>query len=78
VTKRAIDLSRIYVLPDLTADILRRATPAERIAAGMELQRNLRNRLAAAIVSANPEWTEKEIRAEVARRVLAGEYDADQ
>ncbi|MDB5318666.1 MAG: hypothetical protein JWN40_297 [Phycisphaerales bacterium] len=78
MAKRAIDLSKIYVLPDLTVEILKRATPAERIAVSVELQRNFRRRLAAAIVSENPKWTEEQIKAEVARRFLAGEIDADQ
>ena len=75
--EREIDLSKIYVVPNLVAEILKRATPAERIAVSTELNRNFRNRLAAAIVSENPDWTEKQIRAEMARRILAGDYDAD-
>ena len=74
---REFDLNKIYVIPDLVVEILKRATPAERIAVSTELNRNFRNRLAASIVSENPEWTEKQIRAEMARRILAGKYDAD-
>jgi len=77
MAKPTIDPSKIFILPDLTVEILRRMTPAERIAVGMELNRNFRNRLAAKIASDNLSWTEDQIRAEVARRILAEEFDAD-
>ncbi len=50
--------------------VLRRKTPAERLAASFEMWRFASERLKHVLRSQNPEWNEVRLRAETRRRLL--------
>jgi hypothetical protein len=70
--KAAPDLSRIELLHPLVAEILRKKTPTERLAMAFESNRFVRARLKAHLRDQHPEWSDEQIRAEIARRVQRG------
>ena len=67
-----IDLRRIEVLDPVVAEILRRKTPGERLQMTLESNRFLRQRLEGHLRHQHADWTDSQIRAELARRVLHG------
>ncbi|MGQ0633153.1 MAG: hypothetical protein ACT4QC_00970 [Planctomycetaceae bacterium] len=67
-----MDIRRIEVVDDAIAEILRRKTPAERLAMAFDCNRTVRLRLKGHLRSVHPDWTDAQIAAEVARRVLRG------
>ena len=67
-----IDPRRIEVLDPIVAEILRRKTGTERVQMTVESNRSMRRRLEAQIRQLHPEWTDDEVRVEIARRVLNG------
>ncbi len=67
-----LDDGQIEVVDDAVAEILRRKTPAERVAMIGDANRTMRAVIAAHIRSLHPEWDEQAVLAEVARRMSDG------
>lgn len=57
---------------DQMVEILRRKTPAERLAIAFGLWRSARLILTGCLKSLHPEWDEEKVRQEVARRLSHG------
>lgn len=66
------DPSRIEVIDDAVADVLRRKSPAEKLAMIFAANRTMRLRIEAALRTWHPEWSDDEVRREVARRMTRG------
>ena len=66
------DWRRIEVVDDVMAEVLRRKTPAERIAIGFGLWRSARKILRAQLASLHPEWDARRLEREIARRLSHG------
>lgn len=69
---QSTDLQRIEVLDDTMAEVLRRKTPAERLAIGFGLWRSARTLLRGQLASLHPEWDAAHLDREVARRLSHG------
>lgn len=69
---RRLDPGQIEVVDESIAAILRQKTPAERIAMVCAAHRTAREILTARIRSQHPDWTDEQIRLEVARRLTRG------
>lgn len=67
-----LDDGQIEVVDDEICEILRRKTPAERVAMVADANRFVRLVLAAQLGSSHPEWDERTVLAEVARRMGGG------
>jgi hypothetical protein len=70
--RRTIDPRRIEVVDDEVAIVLRRKTPAERIAMGFAANRMVRLVIEGALRTDHPDWDDATIKAAVARRMLNG------
>ena len=66
------DIQRIEVLDDAMAEVLRRKTPAERLAIGFGLWRSARTLLPGQLASLHPEWDAPQVDREVTRRLSHG------
>ena len=66
------DWRRIEVVDEAMAEVLRRKTPAERIAIGFGLSRSARMMLQAQLAERHPEWDRQRVDREVARRLSHG------
>ena len=64
-----LDWRRIEVVDEAMAEVLRRKTPAERIAIGFGLWRSARMMLRAQLAEKHREWDETKLNREVARRL---------
>jgi hypothetical protein len=62
----------IEVVHPRVAEMLRAKTPAQRLALAWEANRFARELIATALANQHPDWTQSEIQAEVARRMLGG------
>lgn len=69
---RPLDPRRIEVMDEAMAEILRRKTPAERLAIGFGLWRSARKILRGQLASLHPEWDVQRLEREVARRLSHG------
>ena len=67
-----LDQGQIEVIEDGLADVLRRKTPAQRVAMISEANETMRMLIAGGLRTRHPDWSEAKIRAEVARR-MAGD-----
>lgn len=67
-----LDIRRIEVLDEAMAEILRRKTPAERLAIGFGLWRSAQKILRGQLASLHPEWDAPRLEREVARRLSHG------
>ena len=70
--KHKLEPGRIEMVDDVMAEILRKKTPAERIQIGFNLWTSARKMLTAHLKSTHPEWNEKQISQEVAKRLSHG------
>jgi hypothetical protein len=70
--RRVIDPRRIEVVDDSVVQFLRDKTPAERIAIGFAANRTVRLVIEGALRSDHPDWSDGQVRAELARRMLNG------
>jgi hypothetical protein len=66
------DISRLEVLDDAMAEVLRRKTPAERLGIAFGLWRSARRMLTSMLRSMHPDWSEDQVNREVARRLSHG------
>ena len=71
-TKQKLGPRQIEVVDDVMAEILRKKTPAERIQIGFTLWTSAWKMLTAHLKSTHPEWDEKQISQEVAKRLSHG------
>lgn len=67
-----LDWRRIEVVDETMAEVLRRKTPAERLAVGFGLWRSARKMLRAELTALHPDWDAPRIDREVARRLSHG------
>lgn len=67
-----MDVRRIEVLDEAMAEVLRRKTPAERLAIGFGLWRSARTMLQGQLASLHPEWDAERLEREVVRRLSHG------
>jgi Rv0078B-related antitoxin len=70
--KQGLESRQIEVVDDVMAEILRKKTPAERIQIGFKMWTSARKMLTAHLKSIHPEWDDKQISQEVARRLSHG------
>jgi hypothetical protein len=63
---------RIEVVDDAMAEVLRRKTPAQRIAIGFGLWQSARKSLLFQLASKNPDWDRSQVEREAARRLSHG------
>lgn len=70
--KNKLELRQIEVVDDVIAEILRQKTPAQRIEIGFKLWSSARKMLKAHLKSSHPDWEDKQISQEVARRLSHG------
>lgn len=63
------DPRRIEVVDDAVAEVLRRKTPAERIAMIFDANRTMRMIIEGALMTRHRDWDPHRIRAEVAKRM---------
>jgi hypothetical protein len=63
---------QIELLDDAMVEVLRRKTPAQRLAMAFEANRFARLRLEAHLHAMHPDWTPDQVMAEIARRMLLG------
>lgn len=71
-TKYRLDPGQIEAVDDVMAEILRRKTPLERIEIGFKLWTSARKMLTAHLKSSHPDWDDKQISKEVAKRLSHG------
>ena len=69
---KPLDPSRIELLDPQVVAILKTKSPAEKLAMAFESNRLVRLRLEGHFRTTHPEWTDAEITAAIARRVLNG------
>lgn len=70
--ERPLGELRIEVVDEAVAEILRRKTPAERMAMVGAAWRSARHWVRACVASQHPEWDSDQVTAEVNRRFLSG------
>ena len=63
---------QIEVVEDAMAEVLRRKTPAERIAIGFSLWRSANRILTAHLGTSHPDWGSDRVQREVAKRLSHG------
>jgi hypothetical protein len=66
------DPKRIEVIDDAVADVLRHKSPAEKLALVFSANRTMRLRIEGALRTWHPDWSDDQIRREVARRMTRG------
>ena len=72
MSKWRLDPGQIEVVDDDLAKVLRRKTPAQKIAMMGAAHRTAKSMLQAAIRRQHPDWDERRIAEEVSRRLLGG------
>jgi len=72
MTRHNRDWRRIEVMDEAMAQVLRRKTPAERIAIGFGLWRSAQKILRGQLASLHPEWDARRLEREVVRRLSHG------
>ena len=70
--KWRLDPGQIEVVDDAVAEVLRKKTPAERIAMALDCNRTARMAIEGAIRTQHPDWDDEQVASEVARRMLGG------
>ena len=69
---RRPEVRRIEVVDEAVAEVLRRKTPAERVAMIQASNRTMRLLIAGHLRALHPEWDDQAVAREVARRMLLG------
>lgn len=70
--QRVPELSRIEVVDEAVAAILRRKTPAQRLEMVAAANRTARALIAGRLMTDHPNWSKNEIQSEVIRRMTRG------
>jgi hypothetical protein len=71
-SKQKLVPRKIEVMDDAMAEILRKKTPTERLQIGFSLWTSARKMLTAHLKSTHPDWDERQISQEVAKRLTHG------
>ena len=71
--KRRLDIGHIEIMDDATAEMLRGKTVTERIEMVFAANRTMRLRIKTGLRTRHPDWSNEQVTAEVARRMLGGE-----
>jgi hypothetical protein len=69
---RRLDSRQVEVLDEAMAEVLRQKRPEDRLRIGFDLWISARNMLTTHIRRTHPDWDEKAVEREVARRLLHG------
>jgi hypothetical protein len=72
MTNWRLDPGQIEVIDDALAEVLRRKTPAERIAMIFAANRTMRLLIEGSLRTRHPDWDDARLLAEVARRMNRG------
>jgi hypothetical protein len=72
IVSRTVDASRIEVVDDVMAEVLRQKTPAERVAIGQGIWNSANRMIVGILKGQHPEWTDELIQIEAARRLSHG------
>lgn len=67
-TLMAVDISRMEMVDDKTAEILRKKTPQERLKIAFDMWLSVRSSLEHYLKETHPDWDEKSIQKEILRR----------
>jgi len=67
-----LDKGQIEVVDEQMVEVLRQKSPQERLQIGFELWISAREMIRSYVASQHPEWPEKKLNQEVARRLLRG------
>jgi hypothetical protein len=67
-----LDDGQIEVVDQAVADVMRRKSPAEKVAMVCAAHRTAKRLMAAGIRRMHPDWSDDDIQAEVCRRLLHG------
>jgi hypothetical protein len=70
--QRKVDIGRIEILEPEMVELLRSKTPAEKLEMVFAMNRTMRLRLEGHLRTMHADWSDQEIAAEVARRMLHG------
>jgi len=70
--KYRLDDGQIEVVDDAVAEVLRRKTPAQRVAMIFACNRTMRLRIEGHLRTRHPDWSDARIMGEVARRMTRG------
>ena len=70
--KWRLDAGQIEVVDDAVAEVLRRKTPAQRVAMIFAANRTMRLIIEGSLRTFHPNWDEAQIKREVARRMSGG------
>ena len=70
--KHVPDPQRIELPDKAMSDLLRTKTPAQRVAMILDANRTMRLLIEGPLRERHPEWTDEQVRREVARRMLDG------
>jgi len=62
----------IEIIDDKMAEVLRNKTPQERLAIAFNMWESAKKQIESHLITMHPEWTEKEIRREVIKRLSHG------
>jgi hypothetical protein len=69
----ATHIPEFEIVDPIVAEILRRKTPAERLAISSSMRSSVTKTLQAYLKSQHPAWTSEQIQAEIARRMPRGD-----
>ncbi len=69
----SLDTRKIEILDDAVVESLRSMTPAQRLAISFECKRTMRLRMAGHLLTRNPDWSDAQVQAEIARRMTRRE-----
>ena len=72
MTMAPLNPPRIEVPDDKVVDILRRMTPAERLAVANNMWLAARNAIECMLRSEHPDWSDEQVLKEITRRMLRG------
>lgn len=70
--KWRLDDGQIEVVDDAVAEVLRKKTPAERVAMIAAANRTMRLLIEGHLRTVHPDWTDPQVAAEVVRRMTRG------
>ena len=70
--RRPVGDFRLEVVDDAVAEVLRRMSPAQRVAAALDAGRTLRLVVEGGVRSRHPDWDDARVAEEVARRMRSG------
>ncbi|HZL37946.1 MAG TPA: hypothetical protein VFC78_21700 [Tepidisphaeraceae bacterium] len=72
MVQRPLDLSRLEVMDDAIAEVLRKKTVTQRVEMIFAANRTMRLRLEGHFRTHHPEWDEARLKQEIARRMSRG------